>query len=141
MKRTIPTVALAAAMFLGGCVTTGEFEDYKNEAAKDLDDAVSSIRNVHDILLCETQVDAYENLRGTDEPDPTRRDEPTGTRRDFASCQAELGAVTGPNLLVCQPRMVKCATDNIHTNPECSACYKDCLTSGTWPVSGGGSCP
>lgn len=141
MKRMMLKMALAVAVFLGGCVTTGEFNDYKIQAAKDLQSSVNSLRTVHDILLCETRVDAYEDLRGSDEPDPTRRDEPVGTRRDLASCQAELGSVTGPNLATCQPRMVQCVQGGVHTNPECSACYKDCLSSGTWPVAGPGSCP
>ena len=141
MNRTILTTTLAVAVFLCGCVTTGEFKDYKIEAAKDLDEAVLSLKTVNAILLCETRVDAYENLRGSDEPDPTRRDEPTGTRRDLASCQAELGSVGGPNLLACQPKMVQCIQGGVHSNPECSACYKDCLNTGTWPVAGAGSCP
>jgi hypothetical protein len=135
------TTVLAMIVLLGGCVTNAEFKDYKIKAAKDLENSVNSLKTVHDILLCETRVDAYEDLRGSDEPDPTRRDEPTGTRRDLASCQAELDSVTGPNLVTCQPRMVQCVQDGVHTNPECSACYKDCLTTSTWPVAGPGSCP
>ncbi len=141
MKKTMLTAALAVAVFLGGCVTTGEFEDYKAKAAKDLEEAVDSLKIVNAVLLCESQVDAYEDLRGSDEPDPTRRDEPTGTRRDLASCQAELGAVQGPNLMTCQPQMVQCVQGPTYTNPECSKCYKECLDTGTWPVTGIDPCP
>ena len=143
MKRTttIMVSALFVLMTSSGCVWQSDFDEF-----------VEEVRYQHEILACEARVDAYEARQKSDEPDPTRRDEPlarsdepSGTRRDLETCLEEFDRVVGgsdpsSNYQKCKPEMQTCVEDTNHGFPQCNQCFDDCMASanGTWPD---GTCP
>lgn len=137
MKRMkIMSILLAVVFVLtSGCVWQSDFDDH----VKANNENLAQARMKDEILLCESRVDAYQDLVGGDEADPTRRDEPEGTRRDLAACQAEFNAVAGEHVEECQESMEKCPAT--FSAQECRNCYKLCLSSGTWPTTGLVKCP
>lgn len=136
-KITIFVSTIFAVLMSSSCVTQ-----------KDFDELVKQVNYQHEILACESQVDAYEDRLGSDEPDVTRRDEPlgtrrdepTGTRRDLKNCEAEFDRVVGgteatDNYKMCQPKLVVCVEDTELGFPQCNACFDTCMNTadGTWP--------
>lgn len=139
MKQVICILMLVVFVLItsSGCVSIKRFEEL-----------VDQVEYQHDILACESRVDAYEAITQSDEPDvtrrdepiPTRRDEPEPTRRDLDSCLAEFqrvvaGAKPEINFPKCQPKLRKCATDTNLGVPKCRQCFETCIRSsdGTWP--------
>ena len=144
---TARAALLAAALLLGGCVSTTEFYEYKQEMEtykQQMNDRLEiviqayvqadrALANVDDVLLCESRVDAYAGTVGSDEVDPTRRDEPSGTRRDLEDCQAELEDVTNGNLPSCSAEITQCYENSNNTAQQCRVCAAKCLNNGSWP--------
>ena len=132
-KRTLATTLLTILVTaLSGCVSIGDFEEYVAEMEQKHMDADLAFR----ILLCESRNDAYQDMMESDEPNPTRRDEPSSTRREEA-CLEEFDDIYGANLEACREDMLSCVETGLGA-ADCRACYRDCLTSGTWD---NGACP
>ena len=135
MKRII-TVLISISMsslLMSGCVLTSTYNKFVAESKK-----------ADAILFCESRNDAYEDLMNSDEMDPTRRDEPTGTRRDLALCDQEFIDNFGSFAKACRDGMTACIDDvvaPVYTGQQCRACYLDCQSTGAWPTAGAGSCP
>ncbi len=136
-KTAISVSMILAVLMLSSCVTDKEFQKL-----------VEQVNYQHEILACESRVDAYEGRAGSDEPDVTRRDEPlgtrrdepSGTRRDLKSCEADFDRVVGgtsstSNYTSCQPKNVICGENTELGHPQCNACFDTCMNSadGTWP--------
>lgn len=140
------SIQLAALVSLAGlfsaCVTTSEFAEYKQQVDQRFTivtdaftSADKSLADIDDVLLCESRVDAYTGAVGADEVDPTRRDEPSGTRRDLAACEAEFDAVTNGNHNACETEIFKCYDNSPNTPQQCRVCTATCLNTGSWPAA------
>lgn len=132
MKRII-TVLISISMsslLMSGCVLSSTFDKFVAESEK-----------ADAILFCESKNDAYEDLMNSDEADPTRRDEPTGTRRDLAACEGEFSDIVGgdENAKLCKAHMVICTgAGSTNTTQECRSCFIDCLNGNPWDAA---ACP
>lgn len=147
MRITIAKISLflATLMLAGGCVSQSEFDSYKEEMDGKLNTIINAytsadkvLNDMDVVLACESRVDAFAELRNNfDEVDPTRRDEPNGTRRDITNCEAEFSDVAGNEFANCKDSMEKCIPAG-NSTLDCRLCSVQCLNIGTWDA---GTCP